>query len=407
MGYFEAYQSCSLFGALRYFANLKDSVCLINGPSGCSFYARNAIINLNGYFESLKKVSIPQIFTIGFSEEDVIFGNDKKVVNALNSIIKDNNPQMVFIFNCCVSEIIGCDIDQIRSDMKQLYPDITFVTVHTAGFKGDQKYGMKLASQILADNFFLEKTRNDKLRVNILGDFDYFTRSTADLTKHLVAKGVKVNHIPGKSSRSELLDAPNSCLNIITCQNAARYLAEIMQERFGIPYIGKGFDLYGVKNTFCMYQQIYQFFNWDTADLISERDACVNELGKYRESLRDKKAVIVAGTRRALGYSTMLKELDVDVQLIFSESNADYIRENDFQQLSPTVLIDAEIYDLNRRIEALMPDIVLTTLPEMVAPNSYIPRLSEDFAGFDGILRLAKYLCEIVERSSNSIVLIS
>lgn len=406
MGYFESYQSCSLFGALRYFANLKDSICLINGPAGCSFYARNAIINLNGYFESLERVSIPKIFTMGFSEEDVIFGIDEKLGFTLNTIIQDYHPQMVFVFNCCVSEIIGCDIDQITCDMQQKYPNTTIIAVHTAGFKGDQKEGMRLASELLSNKFFLRKNYNDTRRVNILGDFDYFTRSTTDLCKHLAAKGLIVNHIPGKSSRSELMDAPNACLNIITCQNASRYLAEIMEDRFGIPYIGKGFDLYGVKNTFNTYKQIYDFFGWDNTDIIAERDSCINQLSKYKELLRGKKAVIVAGTRRSLGYANMLNELDINIQLIFSESNPTYTKNSDFASLAKEILINAEIADLSTRIEDIKPDIILTTLPEMVAPNCYTPRLSEDFAGFDGLVRLAKYLVDATSKNSKNTFLI-
>ena len=71
MKYCEPYQSCALFGALRYFANLKKTVCLINGPTGCTFYANNAVVRLNGYFNAQHRVDIPHIYCKDFNECDV------------------------------------------------------------------------------------------------------------------------------------------------------------------------------------------------------------------------------------------------------------------------------------------------------------------------------------------------
>ena len=54
MNYEEPFRSCYLFGALRYLANLKDTVCLIHGPTGCSFFCRNSVMILNGYKDTVE-----------------------------------------------------------------------------------------------------------------------------------------------------------------------------------------------------------------------------------------------------------------------------------------------------------------------------------------------------------------
>lgn len=407
MNYFEAYQSCYLFGALRYFSNLENSVCLVNGPSGCSFYARNAIINLNGYFESLKKVKIPKIFTVDFSEEDVIFGNENKLRRASTEVIEKYKPKMMFIFNCCVSEIIGVDIDSIAEELSREY-SIKVVAIHSAGFKGDHKYGMKMSGKIIADNFFKQRPKKNN-KVNILGDFDYFNRNTKELMMQLNKIGINdVLHVPGSCSLEQLQEATSACLNIITCQNASKNLADIMEERFAIPYIGKGYNLYGIDNCFNIYKQIYEFFDKDVQPLTNERNEWQQKIDKIKPSLKEKTAVVVAGTRRALGYSTILKELGVEIKLIFSECDKSYTSKNEFLIYSKNILVNEYFDNLSSQIEKINPDVIFTTLPEMVAPNKYLPRLSDDFSGFAGVLRFAEYLEEYFdEMMDNNIILIN
>lgn len=390
MNYFEVYQSCSLFGALRYFANIRDTVCLINGPTGCAFYARNAVINLNGYFESLERVDIPKIFNLNFNETDVIFGNSDSVREAIRNIVDKYSPRAVFLFNCCVSEIVGCDIDEIAGE----FTDTRVIPIHTAGFKGDHKYGMKMAAEIICDQFMPRpKVVRNEISVNILGEFDYFNRSSQELTERLHKIGVQqICQIPGKSTIEDIAYSTRATLNIITCQNASRHMAEIMKERYEIPHIGTGLSLYGIDNTYAFYEEIYRFFNIDTISLQSERDDAFSQLEQYTTLFRGKKAAVVAGTRRALGYSSLLKEFGMEIVLLFSEADCNYNHEKDFKPYTDNLYLNAYTDDLANAIKKLAPDVIFTTLPEMVAPAKYLPRLSYDFAGFHGAILMAKYL---------------
>lgn len=394
MNYFEAYQSCSLFGALRYLSNIKDTICIINGPTGCAFYARNAIINLNGYFESQKKVPVPKIFTVNFNESDVIFGNSEKLHQILYDVINKYSPKIIFLLNCCVSEIIGIDIDEISNSISNNNNFTQIIPVHTAGFKGDHKFGMKLASNILCENLMPStKIQTKHNRVNILGEFDYFNRSTLELSQELSKIGIdNIFHIPGKCSVADLYCAPSAVLNIISCQNASKHLAEMMKHKYGIPYIGDGLSLYGIENTYHFYSLIYEFFHVSTERLTQRKEIAYKELKKFTPYCLGKKAVIVAGHRRAIGYSNILKELGVEVSLIFSETDNCYTNKQDFEGYSDNILIDEYLDNLSETITKISPDIIFTTLPELIAPEKYLARLSDDFAGFSGALRMGQYL---------------
>ena len=340
MKYCEPYQSCALFGALRYFANLKKTVCLINGPTGCTFYANNAVVRLNGYFNAQHRVDIPHIYCTDFNECDAIMGCDEKVEQAAAEIIEKFHPEILFIFNCCVSEIIGSDIDIIAENVEREYK-CRVIPIHTAGFKGDHKYGMRMAGDILIRYLFADRQECKKRKVNLLGEFDYFNRSTQDLSAFLNKIGITdVTHVPGKCSLSELEDASNAELNIITCQNASRYLAEQMKKKYGIPYIGNGSDLYGMENVYNLYSRICEFFQVEKFELEKEYNTNLRIVQEKKKALRGKSAVIVASTRRALGYSAILKELGVEVKLIFSEADEKYTSKKEFLQFSKNVMFN-------------------------------------------------------------------
>lgn len=133
------FKSCSLFGSLRYLSNLKNVVCLIHGPSGCSFFNRGAMISLNGYYCSKQKVPIPKIYCTDFNENDTIFGGIEKLNKAVDEIVDKLSPEAIFILNCCVSEVIGENIDDVAAN-SSIKHGINIIPVHSAGFKGDHKY---------------------------------------------------------------------------------------------------------------------------------------------------------------------------------------------------------------------------------------------------------------------------
>lgn len=403
MKYCEPYQSCALFGAMRYFSNLKNCVSLINGPTGCAFYANSAIIRLNGYFNARHRVNIPNIYCTDFNEKDAIMGCEEKVRQAAEELLCEFHPEMLFLFNCCVAEIIGSDIDTIAEELSEQYETMV-IPVHTAGFKGDHKYGMRLAGDVLMKYFFCSKSCVQKGKVNLLGEFDYFNRSTVELSSFLQQIGITdVMHVPGRCSLAQLREATNAELNVITCQNASRYLAERMKQAFDIPYLGNGSDLYSIEHTAALYRQLCRFFGKDPGIVEQMRERALQELQQYLPALRGKSAFVVASTRRALGYSAILRELGVEVKLIFSESDQTYTPKQTFLQYSKNVLLNEYPNDLVQRIEREKPDYIFSTLPELIAPYRYLPRPEVDFSGMEGSVRMAAYLASLPQQENAAI----
>lgn len=392
MKYLEPYKSCSLFGALRYFANIKNVVCLVHGPSGCTYFNRTAVYNMNGYFNSPTKVEVPKIYCTDFDEKDAVFGGHDKIVAAAEELIEKFSPSALFLFNCCVSEIIGEDIDDIAENVSERYK-IPVVPVHSAGFKGDHRYGMKMAGELLLEFFMKEKHEVISKKVNILGEFDYFNRAIVEAKNMLELAGVKeIAFIPGRCSVADLNDAPNACLNLITCQNASRHLAEKMKEKFNIPYIGKASDFYGVENCYSVYNEIFDFFNSDKTYISELYEKSLKDVKLLREQLEGSTAVVIAGTRRALGYSQILYELGVTVEFLFSECDGEFVKSDQFMRYSSNIMCNEYPDNIGNIIQEKKPDFILSTLPELIAPEQNMRRPLTDFAGFSGVTEMGKYL---------------
>lgn len=400
--YCEPYQSCSLLGALRLIANLQNVVSIVHGPTGCSFYARNSIIRLNGYYSAKHRIPIPVIYSTNFNENDTIFGGSSKLQKAIDEVIFQDNPEAIFIFGCCVSEIIGEDIDVVAEKAKEKY-QIPIIPIHSAGFKGDHKVGMKMANDILFDNFIkTDHAVKNSNRINILGDFDYFNRSSLELKKiiRMMKKNIEATFIPGNCTLEELSSASSAAINIITCNNASKHLAKKMQDNYGIPYIGGDANLYGIDAAYNTYGEIFDFFNEDKAVLNVLRDNAKERISISSSLLQGCKAVVVAGTRRALGYSNLLKEIGIDIEFVFTESFEENIKD-DLHKYTNNVMCNEYSVKLFEKIDEIRPDFVFSTLPEIVAPNHYVYRNDEDYTGFDGTVKLVEYLVKIKQSSDS------
>ena len=152
--------------------------------------------------------------------------------------------------------------------------------------------------------------------------------------------------------------------------------------------------MYGIENCYRMYCQIFESFNEDVSVLTDMYNNSKKMLEEHLPQLQGKKAVVIAGTRRALGYSSLLIEFGIDVQFIFTESS-DNSTKDELLKYTRNIMCDEYPVMLFKKIDEMNPDYVFSTLPEIVAPNKYVSRNDEDYTGFDGALKLAKYLVSV------------
>lgn len=398
MNYSEPFKSCYMMGALRLAANFKNTVCLINGPTGCAFFVRNTVLILNGYVHPVGKTSMPTILTTNYNEDDVIFGGIKKLANAINEINRDYSPEMIFVFNCCVSEVIGEDLEDAIINLDE---DIQkkVIPVRSAGFKGDHRVGMKQMNEIIFDYFIksLEPCTRPGT-VNILGDTSIHHSSIQELLNVLKKAEVEVvASIPGHIDREAIENSVNASLNIIICGSASKILAAKYKENKKIPFYGNANSFFSVEESYKSYKDILKILGKDSGFIDEMYEQTKLRNADIKKKLSGRSVFIIAGARRAVGYANVLKELGMKIDFIFSESSSEYTTKADYEALADSVMCDEWENSLRNRIINEKPDLVISTIPEITAPIKSVARTVDDFMGFEGSTKMGEYVCKILE----------
>ncbi|WP_081579851.1 nitrogenase component 1 [Methanomassiliicoccus luminyensis] len=395
--YCEPFKSCYLFGSLRIVSNFKNCVYLINGPSGCAFFCRNSVLLLNGYTHMPYSVNLPRIFTTNLTDKDVVFGSTDRLEEDVLEIDVKYNPDAIFIFNCCVSEIIGMYIEDLEKKLEKI-TKAKIIAVPSAGFKGDHKIGMKVANKKIFEKVVKRPTMKVPYSVNILGDADRFGHTTKELRSFLDENNISIiTSIPGDVDMKSVSESSEASLNIIVCGTAGYGMAKLYLEEYGVPFVGGQSSVFGINHTFELYKAILDHFGKSLDDLEQRRQTAFDNIRRFRTELSDKKAFIIAGARRSFGYAALLKELGMSVEYIFTESNDCVLREEDaLRMISKQIIYDEWDEELRNRIRMKRPDLVLSTLPELIIPEKYVSRTLDDFAGFSGAERFAQYIYDTI-----------
>ncbi|MCP2936183.1 nitrogenase iron-molybdenum cofactor biosynthesis protein NifE, partial [Salmonella enterica subsp. enterica serovar Typhimurium] len=86
-------------------------------------------------------------FTTDINELDVIYGGEKRLFKSVKEIIEKYDPPAVFVYQTCVTALIGDDIEAVSKKTSKEYAGHTIVPVRCEGFRGvSQSLGHHLAN---------------------------------------------------------------------------------------------------------------------------------------------------------------------------------------------------------------------------------------------------------------------
>ena len=148
-------------GVLSVSAFLTDAVTLIHGPDGCTH------INTSLLYTTLAEhdvFRIPEIVSTGLGEDEVIFGGEDALHDALTDICSDD-PAAVVVASTCVSETIGDDVAGICSQSW----DCPVIYVPSSGFLGGT-FTDGYTNTLTAISSFIRPGKQDPNIVNIIGE---------------------------------------------------------------------------------------------------------------------------------------------------------------------------------------------------------------------------------------------
>lgn len=247
--------SCSMPGVWRALCYVDGAVVIFHSPRACAHIARR--MDINSYYRNLRDAygecslkSVP-LLSSDLEEDEAVFGGENRLRRAIRYAAEKYHPKAIFIANSCVSGVIGDDTEAVAAELEEEL-GIAVAAVSAHGYlDGEYFAGYIDTARMLIDRFMQPQPKKPGT-VMLLGDCGGVYGEYVQQVKRLLGYfSLRVTaHFPSFIPIDQLAEAPSASLTIVLGrykederQKELVKLAEHIQERFAIPYIG---DVYPV-----------------------------------------------------------------------------------------------------------------------------------------------------------------
>ncbi len=366
----------------------RDIVNITHGPIGCGFYSWLTRRNQTQPGEDGDNF-MTYCFSTDMQDENIIFGGEKKLRQAIQEAYDVFKPKAIAVFATCPVGLIGDDIHQVTKEMKEKL-GINIFAFSCEGYKGvSQSAGHHIANNQLFKHVI---GRNDepldgKFRMTLMGEYNI--GGDAFVIEDLLERcGITLTAtLSGNSSIDGFERAHTSDLNAVMCHRSINYVADMIEKKYGIPWIKVNFI--GAESTAKSLRKITAYFEDDelterTEKVIAEEMEKVMAVQQeVRPHTEGKLAMLFVGGSRAHHYQDLFAELGMRTVA----AGYEFAHRDDYEgrKVLPNIKLDAD----SRNIEEL------TVEPD---PEKYQPRLSEEqlkareeagvgFKDYEGMMR--------------------
>jgi len=304
---------CAFDGAMIALVPITDAAHLVHGPIACAG---------NSWGSRGSQSSGPMLYKMGFTtdltENDVIFGGEKKLYKAILEVKERYNPAAVFVYSTCVTALIGDDLDAVCQKAAEK-TGIPVVPVNSPGFIGSKNLGNRVGGESLLEYVVgtQEPEYTTPYDINLIGEYNIAGElwNVLPLFKKL---GIRVlAQITGDGRYEDIASSHRAKLNVMICSKALINMARKMEERYGIPYIEESF--YGIADmNRCLRNIAARLGDADlqrrVEHLIAEETEKLNiALAPYRARLKGKRVVLYTGGVKSWSIISAAKDLGMEV----------------------------------------------------------------------------------------------
>ncbi|MEM9005362.1 MAG: bifunctional nitrogenase iron-molybdenum cofactor biosynthesis protein NifEN [Cyanobacteria bacterium P01_F01_bin.86] len=394
---------CAFDGASIALVPITDVAHLVHGPIACAGNSWGGRGSLSSG-STLHKMG----FTTDLSENDIIFGGEKKLYKAIQSVQERYTPAAIFVYSTCVPALIGDDLDAVcRAAGEKL--DIPVIPVNSPGFAGSKNLGNRFAGEALLEHVIGtgEPEYTTPYDINLIGEYNIAGELWGVLP--LFEKvGIRVlSKITGDARYEEVTYAHRAKLNVMICSKALINMATKMKERYGISYIEESF--YGVADVNRCLRRIARKLGDEAMQarveaLIVEETAKLDaKLAPYRDRLRDKRVVIYTGGVKSWSIISAAQDLGIKVVATSSRKSTeeDKARIRKLLGKDGVMMEKGGAPELLKVIKQTNADLLLAGgRSQYTALKARIPFLHinqerhNPYSGYGGLLEMAKELDE-------------
>lgn len=308
---------CAFDGAKIALQPIVDVAHLVHGPIACEG---------NSWDNRHSASSGSQLYRTGFTtdidELDVIYGGEKRLFKAIREIIEKHDPPAVFVYQTCVTALIGDDVEAVcrRATEKFGKP---IVPVNAPGFAGPKNLGNKLGAESLLDHVIgtEEPAFTTPYDINIIGEYN-LVGELWQVKPLLDALGIRVlSCISGDGRYHEIASSHRAKANMMVCSKSMINIATRMEQRYGIPYFEGSF--YGIADMSTTLREIARLLvqQGAPAELKDRTEALIAveearawaRIRAWRERLAGRKVLLITGGVKSWSVVSALQEAGLEV----------------------------------------------------------------------------------------------
>jgi nitrogenase molybdenum-iron protein alpha chain len=351
----------------------RDVLSITHGPIGCGFYSWLTRRNQTRPPSPDSPNYMTYCASTDMQEDQIIFGGEKKLKAAIEEAYQVFKPKAIAIQSTCPVGLIGDDVHQVAREMSEKL-GINVFGFSCEGYKGvSQSAGHHIANNGLFKHVIgLDDTVSDsKFKVNLLGEYNI--GGDAFLIEDLFERcGIElISTLSGNSNYQSMCRSHTADLNMVMCHRSINYVAEMMEQKYGIPWIKVNFI--GAESTAKSLRKIAEYFG-DPAlverveQVIAEEMKAVLEVqADVRSRCEGRTAMLFVGGSRAHHYQDLFREIGMKTVA----AGYEFAHRDDYEgrRVLPNIKVDAD----SRNIEELK----VTPDPEKFQPRKSAEEIAE------------------------------
>lgn len=332
----------------------RDILNLTHGPIGCGYYSWLTRRNQTRPKSDDDYNFMTYCFSTDMQENEIIFGGEKKLKEAIKEAYEIFKPKAIGIFATCQVGLIGDDIHSVARQMSEEL-GINIFGFSCEGYKGvSQSAGHHIANNQLFKHVIgkVSNAPKGEFKINLLGEYNI--GGDGFIIEELLERcGITlVSTFSGNSTYDGFANAHYADLNCIMCHRSINYVADMIEKKYGAPWIKVNF--LGANATAKSLRKIGQYFNdpkliKNIEKVIKEEMDNVLETQKeIRERCEGKTAMLFVGGSRAHHYQDLFAEIGMKT----IAAGYEFAHRDDYEgrKVLPDIKVDAD----SRNIEELV-----------------------------------------------------
>jgi len=332
----------------------RDILNITHGPIGCGFYSW--LTRRNQTDASTTETGenfMTYCFSTDMQEEEIIFGGEKKLRQAIQEAYDIFRPKAIGVFATCPVGLIGDDIHAVCRDMKEKL-GINIFGFSCEGYKGvSQSAGHHIANNQLFKHVIGldDRVKDGEFKINLLGEYN-IGGDAFEIERIFEKCGLTlVATFSGNSHYDAFASAHTADLNLIMCHRSINYVAEMMEKKYGLPWIKVNFI--GAEATAKSLRKIAGYFGDETltarieAVIAEEMPPVAAARNEVRPRTAGKRVMLFVGGSRAHHYQEIFSEMG----MLTLSAGYEFAHRDDYEgrRVLPGIKVDAD----SRNIEEL------------------------------------------------------